>query len=159
VPFLSGSKARLATLQAGTIQVVFDLTEVRYIEGAPMDWRPWLTPGTGVVLRFLDDGITVFGAEGHRGHMTWGLIQTIDVRGPDQPEYPSGTRLPPAAGNIFFAVGVLLAYLYRRSKDQLPVKVQFSWLAFRLDDDSQMIFEVEGMLHDRLEAFLEAHSG
>ena len=30
---------------------VFELQDVRYIEGAPMEWRRWLTPGNPIVLR------------------------------------------------------------------------------------------------------------
>ena len=53
---------------------VFDLDDVRYIEGAPMDWRRWLTPGTPVVLRFRDTGLGIYaegGVERHCNRRSW----------------------------------------------------------------------------------------
>ncbi len=138
---------------------MFDLPSTRYIEGAPMEWRRWLTPGTPVVLRFEDAGICVFGVEKRRERMLWAEIASIDVRGPDEAEYPPGTRPPvPIGGNPVVGVLSILVLLYLQAKDRLPKKVEFSWLAFTLHDETEMIFEVYGALHDRLEAFLEQHA-
>jgi hypothetical protein len=90
--------------------------------------------------------------------MPWSDVESIDVRGPDEPEYLSGSRPGVPLGG-WPGLVALLVYLYLHSKDRLPKTVKFSWLAFRLMDKTVSIFEVYGALHDRLETFLEAHSG
>src|SRR5579862_8348061 len=144
----------------GTMTPAFDLPDTRYIEGAPMEWRRWLPPGLSVVLHFEAEGLTVIGPHDERGRLPWEAVVDIDVRGPDEPEYPSGSH----GGGPFRGVGLvglasLLVWLIARARDRLPERVELSWVAFRLNASSEMIFEVYGALHDRLEAFLEAHSG
>jgi hypothetical protein len=139
----------------GTITAMFDLRDTRYIEGAPIEWRRWLTPGLSVVLRFQDDGLTIFGPDGERAHLPWEGVTAIDVRGPDELSYPSGV----SGGIPGVGLVPLLVWLYFRARNKLPQKVEFSWLAFRLTTSTEVIFEVEGALHDKLEVFLESHSG
>ena len=130
---------------AGIISRVFDLDGVRYISGAPMAWRRWLTPGTPVVLRFEEAGVSICTAS-ERVALRWDQIDRLDVRGPTQPE--SRTDSPLRRTGFELLLG-----------RQHGPKERFSWLAVRLPGDVEVIFEVDNLLRQDLERLLEEHSG
>jgi hypothetical protein len=131
---------------------VLDLRDVRYVEGAPFQWRRWLTPGIGVALHLADDGLTVVAPSGQRNTLTWSDVSAVDIRGPDEPDYPSGApiRLVPKRRILFTP---WFRFLHQSEK------VKYAWLAIRMTDGTVMIFEVYGLLHDELASLVHAQRG
>ena len=137
---------------------MFDLPKVRYIEGAPWEWRRWLTPGVDIALRIGETGIEVFGAGGHEASMGWADVTSLEARGPDAPERRDGVDpyKSVARGTILggWLIGAILGALaFRRPKEK------YCWLAVGLASGGEMIVEVVGMVRHELQATLEAHSG
>lgn len=133
----------------GNLVEVFDLNEAYYNEGAPMEWRRWLTPGTPVVLRFEDTGVSIFAHDG-KAALGWDEVSQLAVRGPDKPEH---TPWPGAFGTNLLIV--LLAGLIVHAGSEF----RRCWLAFALVAGGEIMFEVENLLRDDLERILEQHSG
>jgi hypothetical protein len=136
-------------LVRGNLVEVFDLNDVYYNEGAPMEWRRWLTPGTAVVLRFEDTGVSIFAHDG-KAALGWDEVSQLAVRGPDKPEH---TPWPGAYGTNLLIV--LLAGLIVHAGSEF----RRCWLAFALVAGGEIIFEVENLLREDLERVLEQHSG
>ena len=124
---------------------MFDLSGVQYVEGAPSAWRRWLTPGVPVVLRFATDGLSIY-SNAHSAALPWTDVDQLAARGPEAPEP---------------------RYKDRWRRNQLDMlmgrthgpKVSFSWLAVRLVNGSEVVFEVAGMLRPDLERLLAEHAG
>ncbi len=135
---------------------MFDLADVRYIEGAPMGWRRWLTPGTRVVLRFSEQGVHIRAGRGETD-LAWEEVSSVHVRGPEVAER-RGSGPGRAGITGYLLAGPLIGLVAGAVAAKKP-KVEFSWLAFRLVAGGEIIFEVEGLLRDALERLLEAHSG
>ncbi len=126
---------------------MFELPKVRYIEGAPAEWRRVLTPGLTVRLRFVEDGLAVLAAKDSFG-MTWDAISYLAARGPDVPEHQQLCDRPHWNKTVAY-----LAWL-------AEPKESYCWLAVGLAEaGSEMIFEVEEMLRPQLQDTLESHSG
>ena len=149
----SNSASRGARVQSGIVMAVFDLSEVRYIEGAPTEWRRWLTPGTPVVLRFEDTGLHIYAHNGQSG-CGWEEVAAIDVRGPDEPErrYIDSPMPMPMPMPLLAGIAVAAA-IHSRPKES------YCWLAVKLKRSGEMIFEIENILRPALQEFLDLHSG
>ncbi len=124
---------------------MFDLSDVRYIEGAPVDWRRWLTPGTPVTLRLEDLGVHVV-AHGGADFLSWAGVSEIAARGSDEPDIRWVDERWPTAADVLAGV--------RRGP-----KSKFCWLVLVLPDGAELIFEVLGLLRVELEDLLEEHAG
>ena len=124
---------------------MFDLANVRYIEGAPMEWRRWLTPGTRVVLRFGEKGLQTIASAG-TALLPWDDVAALVVRGPDQAESRTDDfmRKPLYKSLLGITHGP---------------KVRWSWLAVALNEGSEIIYEVADLLRPELEQLLEDHVG
>jgi hypothetical protein len=159
VPMESGArhppKPRRSALASGLASclTVFDLSDVCYIEGAPMEWRRWLTPGTPVVLRFEATGLTIYAHDG-QSHCDWQRVAAIDVRGPDEPERRyMDSPMPMVRPLPLLAAIAVAAAIHSRPKES------YCWLAVKLEKGGEMIFEVENILRPALQEFLDLHSG
>lgn len=129
----------------GTLVSVFDLSGVRYIEGAPPEWRRWLSPGLSVVLRFATDELSIYSSD-HSAALPWTDVDQLAARGPEEPEHRYIDRWRRSGLDI----------LMGRTPGR---KVSFSWLAVRLINGSEIIFEVADLLRPDLERLLEEHAG
>jgi hypothetical protein len=126
---------------------VFELANVRYIEGAPMDWRRVLKPGVPVRLQFVEQGLAILKEEDNFG-ITWDTISYLRARGPDVPEHRRLYRPRYWPRQFHY-----LAWLNEP-------KESYCWLAIGMaESGSEIIFEVEQMLRPELEEILSAHSG
>jgi hypothetical protein len=128
---------------------VFELTNIRYMEGAPMEWRHVLKPGVAVVLGFRDTGMEVR-RDGHTITIPWENVRALSARGPDTPEQRWDDRLL-----LPWILPNLLLHLIRISR---PYE-SYCWLAVVPVSGDELIFEVEQMLRPELERELEEHSG
>ena len=89
---------------------MFELTDVRYIEGAPTEWRRTLTPGVHVVLHFEEGGLRIL-AGGAAFDLPWTSVEALSARGPEVPEqrYIDSLRMLAIRGG-------LLNYLIRLTR-------------------------------------------
>jgi hypothetical protein len=127
---------------------MFELTEVRYLQGAPMEWRRVLTPGTWVVLHFEEAGLRVV-AEAETFNLPWTTVEYLSARGPDVPEQRFDDSLWHAVLR-----GSLLGHMIKMSA---PFE-RFCWFAVGVERGQEIIFEVEQMLRPALERALDEHS-
>jgi hypothetical protein len=125
---------------------MFELEAASYIEGAPYEWRHWLTPGTPAVVRFSDQGIEVL-ADAGSAALRWSDIAFLAARGPDAPERRRGG----------YGIFGLLDGLWRFARRDMTVS--YSYLVIGLGDGVEMIFLVDGSLWPELDAVLAAHAG
>jgi len=144
-------------LGGGNIVAVFELPEVRYIEGAPMEWRRWLTPGTNVALRLDERGIGIIGT-GHTAALRWGEVTYLETRGPEEPERRDGADPYKSAARGALLGGWLIGAISGALALRQP-KEKWCWLACGLTAGGEIIFEVGGLVRRELQAVLEAHSG
>jgi hypothetical protein len=121
---------------------VFEL-QVRYIEGAPVDWRSWLTPGVPVTLRFLEAGIAI-ASEFGSASIAWASLAYLSARGPDDPQ--------PNVNS--WEVGLPIRGIVNR----VAGKVSYCWLALGYMG-GEVIFEADGILRQELEDLLARHAG
>ena len=125
---------------------MFELADVRYIEGAPFEWRRVLTPGLPVRLDFVEQGFAVL-TPTDKFAITWDGVTHLAARGPDVPEHRCVYYWPKR--HLF----TLVRHLTER-------KESYCWLAVGLaESGDEMIFEVEQMLRPELEEVLGSHGG
>jgi len=136
--------------------MVLEFTNVRYIEGAPWEWRRWLTPGTRVTLRLDEKGIQILGPRNDAA-LRWSEVTVLDPRGPEEPERRNGADPYKSLARGALIGGWLIGAITGALAARRP-KEKWCWLACGLAAGGQIIFEIGGLVRHELQAVLEEHS-
>jgi len=109
--------------------MVLEFTNVRYIEGAPWEWRRWLTPGTRVTLRLDEKGIQILGPRNDAA-LRWSEVTVLDPRGPEEPERRNGADPYKSLARGALIGGWLIGAITGALAARRP-KEKWCWLACR----------------------------